>query len=104
MKAASDKLAASFIWLEYVMADDEYEEKRSKRWVIALVVPILYVLSIGPANGLLFRLIYHPDLLGETLGTCAVNLYNVVYTPLVWLCNVAPSLRPGLEWYVGLFH
>lgn len=59
--------------------------------LIALLLPVLYVLSIGPA-----AMIYHlngdgPDWLAE------------LYYPIEALTNALPSLQPIVEWYLELW-
>lgn len=77
---------------------DENEEpaKRSKRWVIAVVVLILYVLSTGLVDWIAKR---HSDHLSDWM----VTALRVIYAPVIWLAEVSPGFHETLNWYLGLF-
>lgn len=55
-----------------------------------LMLPLLYVLSLGPA----VMIIDHTG--------CGEDFAEVVYYPLIWLHENTP-LRASLDWYVGLW-
>jgi len=57
---------------------------------VVIVVPVLYVLSIGPAAGLARRF-------GVAKGPL-----TTLYAPVIWLHDHTPLKRP-LEWYVDLW-
>lgn len=78
----------------------ESSPDRSKRGAAPVVVvglfllPVLYVLSIGPAIWLAEA--------GYLQGT-VIEVLEVVYAPLVWLANDTPLGGP-IEWYVDLWY
>jgi len=55
------------------------------------VLPLLYILSIGPAAAIA----NHYHLHSEGLQT--------VYFPLMWLCDHVPTVDRALEWYTRLW-
>lgn len=73
---------------------DPYRLKSGMGWVVLLVIPLLYVLSIGPAAWL-YDHIASPDM-QEALEAC--------YAPLILLIeHEVPGIGPALEWYIDLF-
>ena len=58
-----------------------------------LLLPVLYVLSVGPANWLL----QHNAL--DALRDPVVYFYR----PLFWLSDASPQFQAALRWYIGLF-
>lgn len=103
MKAASNNWRP--LSLEHVMSDDEHEEpgKRPKRWVWAVVVTVLYVLSIGPVGGTISTAVDRGLLSEKTIGV-VVPIYRTVYGPLLWLAMKVPFVKDSVVWYVNLFN
>jgi hypothetical protein len=68
-------------------------KRRSRRfWIIAAMLPALYVVSFGPACWISSRI---------RIGSKAVPL---LYAPLNWAWNHGgPSLAGPLHWYTCLF-
>jgi hypothetical protein len=58
---------------------------------VALVLPILYVLSIGPAVWL------------SDQGYTGDPESNPIYRPLVWLVDTFPTFEEFIDWYVDLW-
>jgi hypothetical protein len=56
-----------------------------------VVVPILYVLSSGPAIWLGHK------------GVLPVEFILVVYSPIDWACDSSESFKRALEWYIDLW-
>jgi hypothetical protein len=66
------------------------DRKSVRRWRIALVLSVLYVLSMGPANRL--------------VGNDAISVpFVVVYFPLLILSRLFPPVREFLAWYCHLW-
>jgi nitrate reductase NapE component len=63
--------------------------------VLALVLlPVLYVLSIGPAYGFV-----------DGGGEFCVRLFGIVYAPIFWLVENGPTwIGDSLNWYWRLWH
>src|SRR5262245_31384713 len=59
--------------------------------VVLVVMPMLYVLSIGPAARLAWR------------GYYSISYYHAAYHPLYDFCNQCPVLDDALAWYVKLW-
>jgi hypothetical protein len=57
----------------------------------ALLLPVLYVLSIGPMSALAFG------------NGAAPRWYFVLYAPLLWICNYCDPFDSFLAWYVMLW-
>jgi hypothetical protein len=72
------------------MADMERE--RRSIWatvtIAVLLVPILYVLSIGPANWLIIR------------GVVGSEPLAVVYAPIDWMANRSEPFTEAVMWYL----
>ena len=70
------------------------DPKGSSGWLIILVVavPLLYVLSIGPAEAVFSR----------TKNSRTINLLGKVYAPVIWLHDHTILKKP-LEAYVELW-
>jgi hypothetical protein len=71
------------------------DEKRGSGCVIGLALlllflPVLYVLSSGPALGLLWRGYLPAEFLA-------------IYAPLQWVCDNSQSFDVFLTWYKNLF-
>jgi hypothetical protein len=70
------------------------DEKRGVAWwaivLLLLLLPVLYLLSIGPAE-----LIVPPD---GMVGKAAAAFYG----PLIWLHSNTP-LDGALDWYIGMW-
>lgn len=64
-------------------------------WIVCCVVlPILYVLSIGPAAWF-YHAVEPPAPVGDFLVS--------VYSPLEWVCEQTEPLSRLFDWYVGLW-
>ena len=64
-------------------------------WIAAVVLlPALYVLSIGPAARLI---------LARPAPPVAISLTVAFYTPLIVACDSTKPTREGLQWYVSLW-
>jgi hypothetical protein len=75
------------------MAD---ERRKGGWWGVALalaILPVLYVLGLGPAARLVNR---------GAVGSPAAEAIATFYTPLDWLAET-PSLGEPLRWYVSLW-
>jgi hypothetical protein len=59
--------------------------------LVVLSLPLLYVLSIGPANGLL---------LTHRISRATTNR---VYAPLIWIADSSNTAEGALDWYCDLF-
>ena len=74
------------------------DERRKHGWpfwfaVAMIALPLLYVLSIGPA----VRAVNRGILREETLGT--------IYSPVIRLADVGPAPLPKvILWYMGLWN
>ena len=69
---------------------DERDRRRVRRWRIALVLFVLYVMSAGPMSRL--------------VGNDAISaVYVVVYFPLLLLSRVFLPVREFLAWYCHLW-
>ena len=65
--------------------DDDEKRSHSRLWWLALVlVPVVYVLSVGPA------VVYGGHL----------PLVEAFYGPVVWLCNHSTLAENFLHWWV----
>jgi hypothetical protein len=83
--------AAFVVWLAVRIVNRR--ERWAKRTALLLViVPTLYVLSIGPFVWLATRR-YLPDM--------AVGAAGFFYGPVIWIGRDGPApLKEGIEWYV----
>ena len=87
------------------MADDESPEqtRHSRRWAIAVVAPVLYVLSVGPT---VWAISISQDLLSPVAAErieATVQFVNpIMYAPLMWASERMPWFDQLLEWYVNL--
>ena len=59
---------------------------------LVLVLPALYVLSIGPAEYLLMR------------GYIDGEVLRPIYWPLAWLYQSFEPIRPIFDWYLEWWH
>jgi hypothetical protein len=59
--------------------------------VVLLLLPMLYVLSIGPAVWLLDR------------GAISKKLLYTAYAPVDWLVHQNETFGDAMEWYCGLW-
>ena len=62
--------------------------------VLALVLPVLYVLSSGPTFWLIER---------YARGSWVRRWAMFFYQPLEWLADLCPPFRDAIGWYVCLF-
>lgn len=62
---------------------------------IALVLPVLYALSLGPAILLSRSLRLRGDLTPRAI--------DVIYYPLEWLADLSPAFHRVIWWYVELW-
>lgn len=66
--------------------------------VVTVLLPVLYVLSIGPMN-----MLAEKGLLGPVDGPVIESL-SVFYLPLNWcVMYLVPGLAPALDWYLSLW-
>lgn len=80
---------------------DEHEEpaKRSKRWVWAVAVPVLYVLSIGP---LFWVASFLMDRFGFDMQPAVAMACRTIYAPVMLVADRL-GLVSLLGWYLNLF-
>ena len=85
------------------MADDSEDDPRTKRklWPVLIALPVIYVLSIGPA---VVWLEWLEDHASPKTFEVASNVVEVVYAPLIWTEESMPPVYRLLEWYMRLFH
>jgi hypothetical protein len=86
--------AAFCVWLTVRIIN---RRERWAKWTLAVAValPLLYVLSIGPAAGALNRV-------GEPRW--AAMIYMRIYGPINWAYRNGPqSARDALEWYLQIW-
>jgi len=62
--------------------------------IVALLLPVVYVLSLGPAVWLHDR---------GGLGSEMNEFIRLTYSPLAWLRENSEVCRHVLDWYVGLW-
>jgi hypothetical protein len=78
------------------MTDDQRERRTSSLavWLIvaAVLLPVAYVLSLGPAVRFTPRVGWWPN-----------PIVVAIYKPLVWLGDCCPPLGDALRWYVSLW-
>jgi hypothetical protein len=66
---------------------------------IVVVVPVLYVLSFGPACWISSR---RPVGTGETSARSA-KIVSIAYRPMMWTYDISPKfIRRGITWYSGV--
>ncbi|MBC7815858.1 MAG: hypothetical protein IAG10_03045 [Planctomycetaceae bacterium] len=82
------------------MVDDESKSPHRKRWIIGVVLSVLYVLSVGPARFALDWLMNHSS---SGRSQFMLNFCSIVYAPLIWTAEGMPWVYEWLEWYVELF-
>jgi hypothetical protein len=72
---------------------DEKHKGGGLRWAILFtaLMPIVYVLSLGP-----FAVVV------KTTGS-GRGVAQIVYAPLMWLCEAVPPLQGPLIWYERLW-
>lgn len=58
---------------------------------LLVILPVCYVLSIGPAVWLV------------SINYLDSNLYSLIYGPVLWLCKQWPALESFTNWWVDLF-
>lgn len=86
------------------MTDDESDRPRSRRWIVVIALPVSYVMSIGPANGMLFFLANQlPSAALEAPVEFMVCFYTVAFAPLICATDYMPWLAKMLEWYIECF-
>ncbi len=73
---------------------DEGRTPRRKRWIIAIALPAVYVLSFGPVVRI-------AGWLNPSTELMAI-LQLVVYGPLIWVAERLPWFGAFLDWYVNL--
>jgi len=75
---------------------DTKHRSRVFRWTVRLLgLTAVYLLSFGPAHGLLSR--------GVISGATWTTLLNTVYLPLKWLIELSDEFLFLLAWYCSLF-
>ena len=72
------------------------DDKRSTPWlaivlIVSVILPTLYVLSSGPAWGLV------------TYGHLRIETFLQFYGPLLWLGEIVPPLAAAMDWYSEWF-
>jgi hypothetical protein len=81
------------------MADDSKPGGRSRilAWTAALVIgiPVLYVLSIGPAAVMVQKT--------GGIKSPFIHALEAIYTPLIWLCNNNKHFGDLLDAYPRMF-
>ena len=85
------------------MSDEEKanDPKRGRRWTLAvLLLPFLYVLSVGPARFVINWTATHCP---QPLAQFVLNFCLILYAPLNWTAETMPSVFRWLKWYVDLF-
>jgi hypothetical protein len=66
---------------------------------IVVVVPVLYVLSFGPACWISSR---RPVGTGETSARSA-KIVSIAHRPMMWTYDISPKfIRRGITWYSGV--
>jgi hypothetical protein len=76
-------------------------KERWAKWTIAVVVgvPVLYVLSVGPATW-----IYRRHYKAEPQSLPSEGALARAYVPLKWVSDGAPkSVGDSIRWYIGLW-
>ena len=58
---------------------------------VFLLIPVLYVLSVGPAHKLF---VWYP---------AAIQYLGPIYRPLGWVADAFPPLKDALQWYLGFW-
>jgi hypothetical protein len=61
--------------------------------VLLVALPLLYVLSVGPA-----------DRIHASASPQAQHAIEIAYVPLRLLYEAVPPLQPALDWYLNLWH
>lgn len=77
------------------MTRNDKHEGGSWGWLI-LLLPVLYVASIGPAHSIATRYVYANG--GDT------PMLRLMYRPLTWLTEQSSIVRDAITWYVTLFN
>ena len=79
------------------MSDEEkpVERKARRRWKLAVVPLMLYVLSTGPISWIAGR--YY-----NSVPEGIFIALRIVYAPLYWLADVAPWFKDAWKWYLRL--
>ncbi len=86
------------------MSDEKKEHpKLHRRWILAVALPVLYVLSYGPATWMIVRLIWTHDLSVSRWPRLACEVYEVVYAPILWISEHQTWIADVLNWYGGLY-
>lgn len=77
------------------------QSKSSGSWikipVIAVILLVLYFLSIGPAYWIMFNIL--PERHLKTVNDVFLN----VYMPVGWICELSGPFNELLVWYIGLW-
>ncbi len=83
------------------MSDDAQPRRGILGWIVPLLLalPIVYVLSFGPAVWGLVRLINS----GKPYAMNIVGPLMVPYVPLVFLGHRVEAVGDALNWYVRIF-
>lgn len=86
------------------MSNDNHEEpaKKSKRWMIAVVAPVLYVLSVAPVTSAL-DFLDKRDVLSYESETKLWDAWRLFYAPMDWASDRSECFSQFLQWYMGLF-
>ena len=85
------------------MSDAASSSPRRKRWIIAIVLLVVYVPSVGPVvwvTALITARLPVRD--GYHFHQFADVVLSVIYFPLRWLAHQSPLFDELLMWYVNL--
>ena len=78
-----------------VMIYEESNQPRSRRWLLVVVLPVLYVLSVGPVCWIFHAL---PTALAERLHPIS----ETIYAPLIEIGDNVPAVQEWLDRYAEL--
>ncbi len=81
------------------MSDDDHdptaERNRISRATLFLWIPVIYVLSVGPAGRLYLQI--------QTDFPRAAHAMQVFYIPLSWISKQSPRFEGFFDWYFDLW-
>lgn len=89
--------------LSGIMSDDHKEPvKKSKRWMIAVGLPVSYVLSFGPfcwTTSFIMSHVSDPSRVSPAFR----SVYDFLYGPLIWCMMEMQWFNDVMRWYALLF-